>query len=105
MPRYTLIVTAQPVVAREAEWHRWYDDVHLDEVLSVSGFQSAVRLHSIDPVAELGRWMALYGIEADDDQAAHDALERLKVAPLTTSPAMDFDTVTFALFRNGAHRP
>jgi len=105
MAHYTLIVAARPVAGHEAEWHRWYDDVHLDEVLAIAGFVSAIRLHCIDQTAELGPWLAIYGIDAADDQAAHDALTRLQGAPLTTSGAMDPDSVTFALFRDGVQRP
>lgn len=105
MGKYTLIVAAQPVAGREVEWHRWYDNVHLDEVLAIAGFVSATRLHGIDGIAAMGPWLAIYGIEATDDAMAHGALARLQSAPLTTSVAMDPGSVTFALFREGVSRP
>lgn len=102
---YTLIVAARPVAGREADWNRWYDETHLDEVLTVQSFVSAVRLRAITSDPSLGSWLAVYGIAAVDDAAADAALRRLQSAALTVTDAMDGSSVTFSLYRNGSSRP
>lgn len=90
---------------REAEWQRWYDDVHLDEVLAVPGFVGALRLQAVDGAPPMGPWLASYRIDAVDDRAANDALRRLQTADLTASEAMDSGSVVFSLYRDGVRRP
>lgn len=59
---------------REAEYHQWYDTVHLQDVCSVEGFVAARRFA---PVDGKGPYIAMYEIEADDLEAA---VERLLAA-------------------------
>lgn len=101
MPMFTLIVSAAPVPGAEAEWNRWYDDVHLGEVTKIPGFISAQRLSGCGDTGLGKANLALYRIEAADAGAAEDAVDRLKAAPLTPSDAMDLSTVTFSLYVDG----
>ncbi|MGW6361712.1 hypothetical protein ACWFR5_42730 [Streptomyces sp. NPDC055092] len=57
---------------REAEYHAWYDEVHLPEVVALDGFVSARRLAPADGT---GPFVALYEMEADDLPAAVDRLQ------------------------------
>ena len=41
------IVKANPMIGREDEFNRWYDEIHLDEVLQISGFKSAQRFIAV----------------------------------------------------------
>ena len=43
MPTHRLIVFTQPAAGQEAEYNRWYDEVHLGDVLEVDGFVAAQR--------------------------------------------------------------
>lgn len=100
MPRYTLIVATQPVDGEREAYDRWYDHTHLGEVLELDGFVSARRLIAVDaPDAPAN--LALYEIDAEDVSAAYDALARLQAAPLTTTPALDPTSVTFAMYCAG----
>lgn len=99
MPRYTLMVTAKPLKGGEVEWNRWYDHIHLDEVLRLEGFVSAQRFAGIGEAAL--PYLAVYGIEAVDDSAAHAVLDRLRSAPLTQCSMMDASSVIFSMYRNG----
>lgn len=64
-----------------AEFHRWYDDVHVHEVLRVPGVRAATR-YELDPdqmpasgVEALGRrFLCAYEIEADDLRSVRDAV-------------------------------
>ncbi|MFE4966124.1 hypothetical protein [Streptomyces sp. NPDC056660] len=73
MARGLLYVETWPSAPeREAEYHAWYEEVHLPEVVSLDGFVSARRLA---PVDGKGPFVALYEMEADDLQAAVDNLQ------------------------------
>jgi hypothetical protein len=65
MPKGILYVETRPISPeREAEFHQWYDEVHLAEVLTIPGFVAAERFV---PVREDGGpFVAIYHIEADD---------------------------------------
>ncbi|CAI7980701.1 conserved hypothetical protein [Frankia sp. Hr75.2] len=49
----------------EAEYHAWYDEVHLPEVVALEGFAAA---RGLSPVDDHGPFVAIYEIEADDLQ-------------------------------------
>ncbi len=65
MPKGILYVETFPSSPdREAEFHQWYDEVHLAEVVAIPGFVAAERYV---PVREDGGpFVAIYHIEADD---------------------------------------
>lgn len=72
MARGVLYVETRPSAPeRTAEYHSWYDETHLREVVAMEGFVSARRL---EPIADDGPFVALYDIEADDLQAVADRL-------------------------------
>ncbi|MFI7194233.1 hypothetical protein [Nocardia nova] len=72
MARGILYVETRPSAPqRTAEYHSWYDETHLREVVAMDGFVSGRRL---EPVADDGPFVALYEIEADDLQAVVDRL-------------------------------
>ncbi|HKY14824.1 MAG TPA: hypothetical protein VJM33_07845, partial [Microthrixaceae bacterium] len=71
MRRGVLVVESRPASAeRAAEYHHWYDDVHLPDVLAVPGFVSARRFRVCDRATgvpdpdELGH-VTIYELEAD----------------------------------------
>ena len=103
MPTHRLIVFTQPADGQEAEYNRWYDEVHLRDVLEVDGFVAAQRFAlsdaQIGDVADElpGRYLAIYEIEADSLEAA---LEKLNGGSDTMemSDALDMDTATAIAF-------
>ena len=50
-----LIVTAEVDAAVEAEWSRWYDEVHLPDALACPGVLSGTRYVSTGPIGENDR--------------------------------------------------
>jgi hypothetical protein len=52
---------------REAEYHKWYNDTHLAQILSVEGIVSARRFA---PNAGDGPFIAIYELDCDDLDAA-----------------------------------
>jgi hypothetical protein len=51
-PRCLLIVTAEVDLEVEAEWNKWYDEVHLPDALSCPGVKRGQRYVSVGAVSE-----------------------------------------------------
>jgi hypothetical protein len=56
---------------RVDEYNRWYDEVHLPEIVAVDGVVSAKRFA---PLQDDGPYVALYEIEADDLDAVFQGI-------------------------------
>ncbi len=52
--------------SREAEFNKWYDEVHLPDILETSGFVRASRYENTNPDDAHGKFLAVYEIETDD---------------------------------------
>ena len=72
---------------REAEYHKWYNDTHLAQILSVEGIVSARRFAPNDGD---GPFIAIYELDCDDLDAAVQRLGELgasgKMTGWRTSP-------------------
>ncbi len=55
LPNCLLIVTAEVDAEIEAEWSRWYDDVHLPDALACPGVLAGRRYVSVGQIAESDR--------------------------------------------------
>ncbi len=55
LPSCLLIVTAEVDPEVEAEWSRWYDEVHLPDALACPGVLSGRRYVSVGDIAESER--------------------------------------------------
>lgn len=81
MPKGLMIVHSRPASAEEADaYHRWYDDVHIPELLTVDGFTGARRLRADDGES----FLTVY--EVDDVDAAKAALAERRSAGRLTPP-------------------
>jgi hypothetical protein len=75
MPRGIMYVETMPISPdREADYHEWYNDTHLAEILSVEGIVSARRFAPIDGN---GPFVAIYELDCDDLDAAVGRLAEL----------------------------
>lgn len=61
--RALLIVRSNVVPAREEEYNRWYNDVHLRDMLSVPGVLTARRYVSL---LDEPKYAAVYELEGED---------------------------------------
>ena len=65
--RYILHVTSRAVSGREAEYDRWYDEVHSVEMCRLPGILSCTRYRELDMTGtETGVFIADYEVETDD---------------------------------------
>lgn len=55
LPNCLLIVTAEVDTAVEADWNRWYDDVHLPDALACPGVLAGRRYASSGEISENDR--------------------------------------------------
>ncbi len=52
--------------ARDGEFNEWYDNIHLQDVLSIPGIMRASRYEDSNAAEGRGRFLALYEIETED---------------------------------------
>ena len=63
--------------ASEEEFNRWYEDVHIADILDTGAFHTAYRYESIDPQATNAKYMAIYETDSTEPAKARDDLARL----------------------------
>lgn len=74
MPKGILVVETSPASPeRDQEYNDWYNDIHLIDVLKLSGFTAARRFRKLDEGGAHG-YLAIYEVEADDLKAAQAGL-------------------------------
>jgi hypothetical protein len=100
MARGILVVQTAALDGREDDFHDWYDNVHIPEILKVPGFISARRYARVGGEDGLP-YLAIYEVEADDlqDVLAATATAR-EAGEFTTSDAIKPDTSSSALYRS-----
>ena len=62
----------------EKEFNRWYEDVHIPDILDSGAFHTAYRYESTDPEATKGKYLAIYETENRDPAAAREKLGALR---------------------------
>lgn len=97
------MVHTRPLPGREAEYHRWYNDFHLDEVLRVPGFVTAERCAPPSgedaEFAGDGTHLALFTVESDDF-AATVATFREAQRSMARPPCLDPESVSLTWWRS-----
>jgi hypothetical protein len=53
-PQWILVVSAHVAPEVEADWNRWYDEVHVPEILACPGVHRAVRCETGEPAMVRG---------------------------------------------------
>ena len=84
MPKGIMVVESYPASPEQAaEYHEWYNETHMPQILEVDGFVAARRFA---PMGEDGPFVAIYEIEADDLEAARARLTEATKSGRTTLP-------------------
>ncbi len=101
MGKHILLVQSNPTDGNEAEFNKWYDEIHLGEVLEVQGFSAAQRF-KVEGEPATGapdhRYLAIYEIEAEQPQNALDALNKAIAGGMNLSGAIDLANVSAVLY-------
>ena len=101
MAKYKLIALTTPLPGKEAEYHDWYNNAHLPELVNMFGMDGAQRYELVVKLAgaDTNPYLAIYDIETDDPMALLGqmgaAAESGKMTPPTTQ---DMATTYTALF-------
>ncbi|HET9630204.1 MAG TPA: DUF4286 family protein [Novosphingobium sp.] len=68
MKKYKLLVFSNFTPGKEAEYNRWYDEVHIPDVLKVPGFIGASRYKLSDVTGEGAKhsYCAIYDVESNE---------------------------------------
>ena len=84
-----LVVYSNATPGQDEEFNRWYDEVHIPEILALGPFTAAQRFRIEDSPGfeEKHRYLAIYEFEGD----AGDAVGKLMAASLTESGAIQLD--------------
>jgi hypothetical protein len=91
MTRHLLLVSANAADGQDAEFHQWYDEEHMPEVLQVPGFVRAQRFVAVPSTAGQlppHNYLAVYEIETEDLPGALASLSTA-AAGMHLSPAFD----------------
>jgi hypothetical protein len=89
------LVLSNPVEGRETEFEKWYEEVHLDDVLAVPGVISAQRFHLapgpdetlMPPPAH--RYLAVYELDTTPAEVLGSFLERVGSGQMILSESLD----------------
>jgi len=108
--RTLCLVFTQPVAGREREYHDWYDNQHVQDVVRVPGVLSAQRFDAVGsgPAGESTppRFLAVYEISGDPVRTVEELQRRFGTAEMPPSEALDLRTasMTFWSPRGGKTR-
>jgi hypothetical protein len=100
----TLLVFSDPVAGREEDYHSWYSETHLPELLSLPGFVGARRLARADggvagfPCCPQGN-VAMYELDGDGQHAIAAMMAAAASGELHMSDALDMSSLALWLFR------
>jgi hypothetical protein len=65
-----LVSTDCKDAAKEDEFNRWYNEVHIPDILGLGLFHSAYRFENPNPGEVLGKYLAVYETDKDPSEAA-----------------------------------
>lgn len=102
-----LIALTRPQPGREAEYHEWYDNTHLPELVNTFGLAGAQRYKRAARLmgSDENEFLAIYDIEADDPGAFLATFgAAAQSGKLTMSDAQDMGSCYTALFTEHGER-
>jgi hypothetical protein len=101
MAKCKLIALTTPIAGKEAEFHDWYQNTHLKELVSFDGVDGAQRYKLVAKLmgADSNQWLAIYDIETPDPGALLAQMgAAAQAGKLTPGTASDMATTYTALF-------
>lgn len=101
MPKCKLIALTTPLPGKEDEYHDWYQNTHLPELVNLFNMEGAQRFELVAKLMgeDSNPYLAIYDIDTDDPGALlaqmGEAAQSGKMTPATTQ---DMGTTYTALF-------
>ena len=95
--KHLVLIFSNPTEGEEEEFNRWYEDLHLDEILATTDLESAQRFKLTDQqwAKSAHNYLALYEIEADGPE---DILSKLNATRSQRQQSTAFDKETAAIW-------
>jgi hypothetical protein len=82
----------------EAEYHRWYTDVHIPQLLGhIPGLNSAARYRCRGD-APAHRYLVIYDVDGEEEEIRRDIAARMADGTLDRSPALEREPPPVMLF-------
>jgi hypothetical protein len=107
MAKHVLVVLSNATDGADEEFNRWYNGVHIPDVLKVKGFAAAQRFRIADaqmgPAATPYGYLALYEVETDDLAATASALSS-GAGEMVISPTLDMGKTVAWMYTPVAER-
>ena len=101
MPKMKLIALTTPLPGKEEEFHDWYNNTHLPELVNGLGMKGAERYQLVAKLmgADENPYLAIYDIEADDPGAFMAKMgEFAQSGKMTPATTQDMATTYTAMF-------
>lgn len=101
MAHYKLVIFSEPTEGNEDEFNRWYDAVHLPEVLSIPGFVSAQRFKLNAPmIGEMPhKYLSIYEVDCEHPQTVLNGLfAASQSGEMNMSDSLNIETAVGGLF-------
>ena len=99
MPRSVLLVFTNATDGNDEEFNRWYDEVHMKEVIETPGFVGCERFELADAQMDSEkrghRYLAIYDIEGDPAAALKTLQESAPRMNMTDTLSLEAGTSLF----------
>lgn len=107
MAKYKMVALTTPVAGKEKEFHDWYQNTHLPQLVSFPGMTGAQRYKLTAKLmgSDNNSWLAIYDLEIDDPAAFLGAVGQAAASgQLTQTNSSDMATTYTALFEEYGDR-
>ena len=92
MPQFQLIVLTNAKAGRDAEYNRWFDEEHMDDLLAIEGVVGGKRFRTRSDAQ--WRYCSVFDLDCEDPNALADELvRRCMDGEISLSDAVDLETV------------
>ena len=101
MAKLKMIALTTPLPGKEQDFHEWYNDKHLPELVNGLGMEGAQRYELVAKLmgSDTNQYLAIYDIETDDPAAFMGKMGELAQSGKMTPPTtQDMQTTYTALF-------
>jgi hypothetical protein len=96
-----LLVFTSPREGREDEYNKWYDEVHLPDLLTVPGLVAAMRYRISQPAeapAPAHRYLAIYDVDGDVRAVLAEMRARSADGRHTISDSLDTENTSLTVW-------
>ena len=100
MAKYIMVVGSNATPGDDAEFNKWYDEIHIPEVCAIPGITGG-RRYEADPAAPGERpYLAIYEMETDDPQKVMAELtSRAGSGKLNMTATIDVPNVQMSVYK------